>query len=100
MFGPFLIKKKKKKKEKILKKFLIKFNCLARRTINLELCNSMETDSFYKISEDSLEEGATFEQQGLTIVITLWGAIKELLKAFQEMHHNEIKLFFQNTGSD
>ena len=66
----------------------------------LKFCNSMETDSFIQALRRLTGRRGNIRTIRSDNGSNFVGAEKELLKAFQQMHHNKIKFFLQNNGSD
>ena len=95
MFGPFLIIERRTE----LKRYGTIFTCLASKAVHLDVCNSMETDSFIQALRRLIERRGNIRKIRSDNGSNFVGAEKELLKAFEEMHH-KIKSFLQNNGSD
>ena len=60
----------------------------------------METDSFIEALRRLIGRRGNIRTIRSDNGSNFVGAEKELLKAFQQMHHNKIKSFLQNNGSD
>ena len=91
----FLIKERRTE----LKRYGIIVTCLASRAVHLEVYNSMKADSFIQALRrftGSRSKIQTIRSDNSNSV----GVEKELLKAFQAMHHNKMKSFLQSNGSD
>ena len=64
MLGPFLINEGRTE----LKRYGIIFTCLAIRAVHLDICSSMETDSFIEALKRFVGRRGNIQ----TMVVTLW----------------------------
>ena len=87
LFGPWYVKEGRKE----LKRYGLLFTCMASRAIHLEVCNTMETDSFlnalrrFICSRDPIHQLRA--DQGSNFI----GARRELREALNEMDQDKIK---------
>ena len=68
--------------------------------MHLEVCNSMETDSFTQVLRRLIGRRGNIQTIRFDNGSNFVGAEKQLLKAFKDIQHNKIKFFLQNNCSD
>ena len=81
LFGPFMIKTGRKEH----KRYGAIFTCLASRAVHLEVCNSLETDSFIQSLRRFIARRGPVTQLRCDNGTNFRGAEKELRKALNEM---------------
>ena len=96
MFGPFLIKEGRKE----LKRYRALFTCLASRAVHIECTCSMDTDSFIQALRRFIAKRGKIRILCCDNGSTFVGTQRKLVKAFQEMDHQNIRHFLENLGSD
>ena len=79
------------RRKAVLKRYRTIFTCMATRTVYLEVCNSMETNSITQILRKFIGRRSNIRIIRSENSSNFLGVEKEQLKAFQEMHHNEMK---------
>ena len=85
---------------KELKRFFAIFTCLASRAIDLEVVNSIDTESFIMCLRRFIGRRRNVRILRSDNGSNFIGAEKELSKDFLEMDQNKIRRFLHNLGSD
>ena len=85
---------------KELKRFVAIFTCLASRAIDLEVVNSIDTESFIMCLRRFIGRRRNVRILRSDNGSNFIGAEKELSKDFLEMDQNKIRRFLHNLGSD
>ena len=76
------------------------FTCLCSRAINIEVAQSLETDSFVFSLRRFIGRRGNIHMMRSDNGTNYVGTIKELRKAVQEMDHNQISQYLQGHGAD
>ena len=76
------------------------FTCLCSRAINIEVAQSLETDSFVLSLRRFIGRRGNIHMMRSDNGTNYVGTIKELRKAVQEMDHNQISQYLQGHGAD
>ena len=96
MFGPFLIKEGRKE----LKRYGALSTCLSSMAVHIERTCSLETDSFIQALRRFVARRGNIRVLHSDNGSNFVRAQKELEKAYNEMNHQKIEFFLQNTGAD
>ena len=87
LFGPWYVKEGRKE----LKRYGLLFTCMASRAIYLEVCNTMETDSFLNALRRFICRRGPIRQLRADQGSNFIGAKRELREALNEMDQDKIK---------
>ena len=87
LFGPWYVKEGRKE----LKRYGVVFTCLASRAVHLEVCHTLETDSFLNALRRFLCRRGPIRQLRADQGSNFIGARRELREALSEMDQDKIK---------
>ena len=87
LFGPFMVKNGRKRE----KRYGVVFTCLASRSVHLEVCSSLETDSFIQALRRFEARRGPVVQLRCDNATNFRGAQRELSNALKEMDDDDLK---------
>ena len=95
-FGPFIIKEGRKE----VKRYGALFTCLVSRAVHIEVASSLEASSFIQALRRFIARRGPVREMRSDNGTNFVGARNELLKAIEEMDHEEIRVKLQKQNID
>ena len=96
MFEPFVIRKRRS----YLKRYCALFTCFASRTVQIEVANAMDTDSFIQALRRFIARGGAVRSIRSDNETNFVGISNELKKVLDEMDQEQIGQHLLNSGTD
>ena len=96
MFEPFVIRKRRS----YLKRYCALFTCFASRTVQIEVANAMDTDSFIQALRRFIARGGAVRSIRSDNETNFVGISNELKKVLDEMDQEQIGQHLLNSGTN